>query len=207
MGDDDSEDSDSEEDSSPEATRQRILTFLEAQRLAGERWTAKGISEKLDIPIAIAQIAVINPIGRNVKVEIPDVSELYGGTLIAGDGDVLPFDGIKAIGKGLFAVVVFGVRVAVLSYGKAVDLWQYILSSQRGRQGDAGDTGIRREAQDLIARKEAQNMKEALDKLMKEATQANNGQGDTQRKQRIKKEQKEQEARKSRETKDKKKKK
>jgi hypothetical protein len=130
MGDDDSEDSDSEEDSSPEATRHRILTFLEAQRLAGERWTAKAISEKLDIPIEIARIAVINPIGRNVKVEIPDISGLYGGTLVAGDEDVLPFDGIKAIGNGLFAVVVFGVRVAVLSYGKAVELWQYIFSVQ-----------------------------------------------------------------------------
>jgi filamentous hemagglutinin family protein len=85
MGDDDSEDSDSEEDSSPEATRHRILTFLEAQRLAGERWTAKAISEKLDIPIEIARIAVINPIGRDVKVEIPDISGLYGGTLVAGD--------------------------------------------------------------------------------------------------------------------------
>jgi hypothetical protein len=59
---------------SPEAVRRRILTFLEAQRLAGEKWTAQAIAQKLDIPLEIAQIAVLNPIGQNIKVPIPDLS-------------------------------------------------------------------------------------------------------------------------------------
>jgi hypothetical protein len=69
-----------------------------------------------------------------------------------------------------------------------------VFFSQRGRQGDAGDTGIRREAEELIA----QNMEDALNQLMREARQANNGKGDKKRMQRIKKEQKEQRIRRSR---------
>jgi hypothetical protein len=73
-----------------------------------------------------------------------------------------------------------------------------VLFSQRGRQGDAGDTGIRREAEELIRRGDAQNVEDALGQLMKEAKQANNGKGDKKRMQRIKKEQKEQRIRRSR---------
>jgi Bacterial toxin 34 len=80
---------------------------------------------------------------------------------------------------------------------------QVLKASQRGRQGDPGDTGIRGEAQDLVNQGKAANIKEALDQLMKEAKQANNGKRDKQREQRIKKEQKARETRQSRETKDK----
>jgi hypothetical protein len=47
---------------SPEAVRKRILTFLEARQLAGEKWTAQAIAQKPDIPLEIAQIAVLNAI-------------------------------------------------------------------------------------------------------------------------------------------------
>ncbi|NJK65038.1 MAG: hypothetical protein HC921_22090 [Synechococcaceae cyanobacterium SM2_3_1] len=57
----------------------------------------------------------------------------------------------------------------------------------------------------LVQKGEAENIEKALDKLMRDAIQANNGKGDTERKQRIKKEQKEQQIRKSRQTKDNKK--
>jgi hypothetical protein len=69
---------------SPEAVRRRILTFLEARQLAGEKWTAQAIAQKLDIPLEIAQIAVLNPIGQNIKVPIPDISGITDrGLLIA----------------------------------------------------------------------------------------------------------------------------
>jgi Bacterial toxin 33 len=129
VADNNSEDSDSEDDSSPEATRQRILTFLEAQQLAGERWTAKAISEKLDIPIGIAQIAVLNPIGRNIKVPEPDIAALYGGTLVAGDID--GGNGIFPDDLGLFKVVIGGIVVAAgITVNAAIDLWNHFFPSK-----------------------------------------------------------------------------
>jgi Bacterial toxin 33 len=133
MGDDDSEDSDSEDDTSPEETRQRILTFLEAQRLAGERWTAKGIAEKLDIPIEIARIAVLHPIGRNVKVEIPDVSGLYEGEKYAQlTGDFSSGNYIDCgILTGLCKVVVGGIVIGVVAtVNAAIDLWNHFFPAR-----------------------------------------------------------------------------
>jgi hypothetical protein len=131
--DDDSEATDSEDESSPEATRQRILTFLEAQRLAGERWTAKGIAEKLDIPIEIAQIAVLHPIGRNVKVEIPDVSGLYEGEKYAQlTGDFSSGNYIDCgILTGLCKVVVGGIVIGVVAtVNAAIDLWNHFFPAR-----------------------------------------------------------------------------
>jgi hypothetical protein len=82
---------------------------------------------------------------------------------------------------------------------------QQVLKSQRGRQGDAGDTGIRGEANDLIGKAKAEGvdltMTEALNQLMGKA-RLPNGKPDTQRKNRIKSEQKYQKTRPSRGTKD-----
>jgi hypothetical protein len=78
---------------------------------------------------------------------------------------------------------------------------QVLQSSQRGRQGDAGDTGIRGEAQDLVDQGKAKNLEDALGQLMKEA-KLPNGKADTKRQQRIKREQKARKVRGSRETKD-----
>jgi hypothetical protein len=59
--------------------------FLEARQLAAEKWTAQAIAQKLDIPLEIAQIAVLNPIGKNIQVDVPDLAEVnQDGILIAG---------------------------------------------------------------------------------------------------------------------------
>jgi hypothetical protein len=100
--------------------------------------------------------------------------------------DVIPFFGIESenVENGVGSIPYF--------------------AAQRGRQGDAGDTGIRREVYERM-RGTGENMEQALKELMKEAKQADNGKGDTEKIQRIKREQKEQGKRQSRESKDKKK--
>jgi hypothetical protein len=79
-------------------------------------------------------------------------------------------------------------------------------ASQRGRQGDAEDTGIRNDAQERINRDKADGkdttMEKALNDLMNEAKRANDGKGDKKRMQRIKAEQKAQKIRQSRQSKD-----
>jgi hypothetical protein len=105
---------------------------------------------------------------------------------------------------GLIMIIIGGIVVGIgASLEAAKDIAQHIMRSQRGRQGDAGDTGIRNEAQDLVDQGKAKDIKDALAQLMREANRANNGKPDNKRKQRIKAEQKEQEARRSRESKDK----
>jgi Bacterial toxin 34 len=106
-----------------------------------------------------------------------------------------------------FKVIVGGAIIgAEKTLDAANDLYQQVMKSQRGRQGDVGDTGIRGETQELIRKAKAEGKdlttKEALDQLMREA-KLPNGKPDSKRKQRIKAEQKEQEARQSRESKDK----
>jgi Bacterial toxin 34 len=87
---------------------------------------------------------------------------------------------------------------------------QVLKASQRGRQGNVGDSGIVGEAQELIAQAKAQGkeleMKDALAQLMKKARQSNNGKGDPAREAKIRATQKAEDARGSRESKDGKKK-
>jgi hypothetical protein len=65
--------------------RLRLLQFIEAQKLAGQRMTAQQIADQVDIPLDIAQIAVLNPIGKNIQVDVPDLAEVnQDGILIAG---------------------------------------------------------------------------------------------------------------------------
>jgi hypothetical protein len=112
---------------SPEAFRRRILTFLEARQLAGEKWTAQAIAQKLDIPLEIAQIAVLNPIGQNIKVPIPDISSLYSGTLVAGDS---ASTGIFC-DDGICKLLIGGIVMAVsLSVNVLSDLWNNIFQSK-----------------------------------------------------------------------------
>jgi hypothetical protein len=120
----------------------------------------------------------------------------------AGENGV-QWDPVSELFKVIFAGVVVGVKSTL---DAASDLYQQVMKSQRGRQGDAGDTGIREETQGLIEQAKAEGKdlttKEALGQLMREA-KLPNGKPDNKRKQRIKAEQKEQEARQSRESKDK----
>jgi hypothetical protein len=73
----------------PSVIQQRVLVFIEAQRLAGQKLTAQEIANQLNLSLDIAQIAVLIPIGDSIKVSTPDLSELYNGSLYAGDGDGL----------------------------------------------------------------------------------------------------------------------
>jgi hypothetical protein len=66
--------------------RLRLFQFVEAQKLAGQRMTAQQIADKLDIPLHIAQVAVLNPVGEDIRVDIPDLADLTldsDGILIA----------------------------------------------------------------------------------------------------------------------------
>jgi hypothetical protein len=87
---------------------------------------------------------------------------------------------------------------------------QVLKASQRGRQGNVGDSGIIGEAQELIAQAKAKGeeleMKDALAQLMKKARQSNNGKGDPGREAKIRATQKAEAVRGSRQTKDGKKK-
>jgi hypothetical protein len=76
-------------------------------------------------------------------------------------------------------------------------------SSQRGRDNQ-GDSGILREANERIQQGSAKNIEDALNQLMNEARQANNGKGDQERIVKIRKTQKATQTRPIRETKDKK---
>jgi hypothetical protein len=118
----------------PNVIQHRILVFTEAQRLAGQKLTAQEIAEQLNIPLEIAQIAVLNPAGDNIKVAVPDLSGLYRGTLYAGDS----FDtGIFC--EDLCKVVVGGVIWAGgLTIKAATDLFNHIFQAKT-HNGDMGD--------------------------------------------------------------------
>jgi hypothetical protein len=141
---------------SPEAVRRRILTFLEARQLAGEKWTAQAIAQKLDIPLEIAQIAVLNPIGKNIKVPIPDISSLYSGTLVAGDS---ASTGIFC-DDGICKLLIGGIVMAVsLSVNVLSDLWNNIFQSKskdvpKDNEDDQNqekvDPDLKKPARDLI---------------------------------------------------------
>jgi hypothetical protein len=62
-----------QERAKPNVIRQRILVFTEAQRLAGQKLTAQEISAQLNIPLELAQIAVLIPVGDNIKVTTPEI--------------------------------------------------------------------------------------------------------------------------------------
>jgi hypothetical protein len=67
--------------------RENTLQFMTAQLLAGQKRTAQEIAAQLYIPLEIAQIAVLNPIGNNIQVDVPDLAEFnQNGILIAGKG-------------------------------------------------------------------------------------------------------------------------
>jgi hypothetical protein len=51
-----------------EQTNFNVTQFLEAQKLAGQRWSAQQIALKLDIPPDLAEIAVLNPSRDNINI-------------------------------------------------------------------------------------------------------------------------------------------
>jgi hypothetical protein len=142
---------------SPEAVRRRILTFLEARQLAGEKWTAQAIAQKLGIPLEIAQIAVLNPIGQNIKVPIPDISELYNGTLVAGDS---ADTGVFCGNDGLCKVIVGGISLVFgATWDAANNLLDHILQSKSkdvpkdngdDQNQEKVDPDLKKPARDLI---------------------------------------------------------
>jgi hypothetical protein len=118
---------------SPDAVRGRILTFLEARQLAGEKWTAQAIAQKLDIPLEIAQIAVLNPIGQNIKVPEPDLTALHQGILVSQRmGDFSSGDYIDCgFATGLCKVVIGTVVVVIaIPIKAAIDLWNHFHPSE-----------------------------------------------------------------------------
>jgi hypothetical protein len=120
----------------PNVIRQRILVFTEARRLAGQKLTAQEIADQLNIPLNIAQIAVLNPVGDNIKVSAPDLSELYRGTLQAGD-----FADTGIFCDGLCKVVFGGVVWAGgLTIQAATDLFNHIFQAKT-HNGDMGGDG------------------------------------------------------------------
>ena len=118
----------------PEIIRQRILLFVEAQKLAGQKENAQEISNQLNIPLEIAQIAVISPVGDNIKIPLPNLSGLYRGSLHAGD----------AAETGVFCedlicrVVIGGVTVASNLLSDAAN---FIYNSILHATTDEGDVG------------------------------------------------------------------
>jgi Bacterial toxin 34 len=120
----------------------------------------------------------------------------------------------------LFKVIVGGAIVgAKATWDAANDLYRQVMRSQNGDvkkqqifksqhgRGNQGDSGILNEADELVRQGKATNRADALEKLRREAKQANNGKGDQKKLDRIKATEKSIAARPSRETKDKKKKK
>jgi RHS repeat-associated protein len=109
-----------------------------------------------------------------------------------------------------FKDVVTGIGGAIVGVGKVIsdqiqkignddnNLTPDYFESQHGKQGDVGDSGIRREAQERIRNGDASDMNQALRDMMQEAKEANNGRGDKKLQQRIKREQKEQQLRRNR---------
>jgi len=81
-----------------------------------------------------------------------------------------------------------------------LDLHLPMAASQRGKQGDVGDSGIRREAEGLVDSGEAEDIEEALNILKKQT--GNRTKEEKARQQKIKSEQKNQQIRKSRQKKD-----
>jgi hypothetical protein len=160
-----------------EEKRKRVLTFLEARQLAGEKWTAQAISEKLDIPIKIAQIAVLNPIGRNVKVPKPDIATLYKGMMVAQMAGDFSSDNFVDCGllTGLCEVVVGGIIIAgAVPVKAAIDLWNHFFPSKSNDKdvpiddGDAPNKDRERAAVKLPnltgkTRQEAENTLHKLD--------------------------------------------
>jgi hypothetical protein len=109
------------------------LTFLESRRLAGQKWTAQAIAQKLDIPLEIAQIAVLNPIGQNIKVPIPDLIALHKGILVSQRmGDFSSGDYIDCgFATGLCKVVIGTVVVVIaIPIKAAIDLWNHFHPSE-----------------------------------------------------------------------------
>jgi hypothetical protein len=59
-----------------DTVRQNVLILLIARRLAGQKMTAQEIADKLGLSIEEAEIAVLSPIGDEIKVDTPDLSRL-----------------------------------------------------------------------------------------------------------------------------------
>jgi hypothetical protein len=151
---------------SPDAVRGRILTFLEARQLAGEKWTAQAIAQKLDIPLEIAQIAVLNPIGQNIKVPIPDISALYSGTLVAGDS---ANTGIFC-DDGICKLLIGGIVMAVsLSVNVLVDLWNNFFAAKTKDvpSDDSNENGNEKSAAKSLPDLTGKTRQEAEDELNK----------------------------------------
>jgi filamentous hemagglutinin family protein len=173
---------------SPEAVRRRILTFLEARQLAGEKWTAQAIAQKLDIPLEIAQIAVLNPIGQNIKVPEPDLTALHKGTLVSQRmGDFSSGSYIDCgILTGLCQVVVGGIIIVIAVPVKAaINLWNNIFQSKskdvpkdNGEDNGEQDQELSPEGSDALTPKEKariRNLEQYKDKTAAEAIRARGG--------------------------------
>jgi filamentous hemagglutinin family protein len=105
----------------PQRVLNNLLKFTEARRLAGQKKTAQEIALQLDIPIDIAQMAVLDPIGDNIQVPTPDLTAFTNDSvLVAGDDDFdlfglgKLFAGLKIIyegATGLFKVTYKGLEI------------------------------------------------------------------------------------------------
>jgi hypothetical protein len=145
-----------------------------------------------------------NPLQRAVETFGKGAAAVGRGAAGLGLGELaIPLAGAAALIGGPLAQPVNNEETDWMRKNAAR---QQVLRSQHGR-GNKGDSGIQREARELIQNGEAENTKQALEILMRRARQANDGQGDPQRKKRIETTQKAERDRHSREVKDKSKKK
>ena len=132
------------------------------------------------------------------------MDEGFWGKVLVGAGLAI-YEGGKLVITGS-AEAVNALYQHFIKKDQAPSKTQQIFKSQHGR-GNQGDSGILNEADELVRQGKAINRADALEKLRREAKQANNGKGDQKKLDRIKATEKSIEARPSRETKDKKKKK
>jgi hypothetical protein len=131
--------------------RQRLLLLTAARRLAGQQWTAQAIAEQLNIPIEIARIAVLNPVGDNIRVPEPNFPPATDGLLYAGAWSEST-DGIEIFCDGLCKVVVFGVVVGAHLVREAAEaLVDFILEARTKSSDDKdADPNLDKKARDII---------------------------------------------------------
>lgn len=67
-----------------ERVRNNRLKFLQARRLAGQKMTTQEIASLLDIPLSVAELAVLMPVGNEIGVPIPYNQDLQDDVPIAG---------------------------------------------------------------------------------------------------------------------------
>lgn len=108
-----------------EEERKRVLTnrrnFLKARKLAGKRMTAQEIANLLNIPLAVAELAVLMPVGDEIQVPLSDDERLLEGDLLYAQDITVPGDWkcwIDPVCIG--TVIVGGVIVGGYEAGKFV---------------------------------------------------------------------------------------